>query len=97
MMKSMVIHGSLSSIRTTICHPVKESTRGGIHLCVWLPVNTCGSEAGHILYIYILIISIDEQKSIVINGKCRSIKYNNINQIISNYYDWRKVMPNNLL
>ena len=37
------------------------------------------------------------RKSIVINGNCRSIKYNNINEIISNYHDWRKVMPNNLL
>jgi len=35
------------TVRTTIWHPVKESTRGGIHMCVWLPVNTCGSEAGH--------------------------------------------------
>jgi hypothetical protein len=41
---------------TRISHPVIESTRGGVHMCVWLPMNMCGSEAGHIYYIDFLII-----------------------------------------
>ena len=37
-------------------------------------------------------------KSIVINGNCRSIKYDNTDDDDnSNYNDWRKVTPNNLL
>ena len=44
------------SILEDIWHPVIESTRGGVHMSVWLPMNTCGSEAGHIYYIDFLII-----------------------------------------